>query len=86
MLSDAWELVALHSRAESARDDQGRAIDIDGRPVTADTPESKRVWVANKGVRTSAIVADVRSRVLTPADGTDAAALIDELLRNGGNR
>jgi endonuclease G len=86
VFNDAWELVALHSRAEQARDAQGREVDTDGRPVTDDTPESKRVWVANKGVRTSAIVADIKTRVLGAADGSDAAALVEELLRNGGNR
>ena len=39
VLNDAWELVALHSRAEQARDAQGREVDTDGRPVTDDTPE-----------------------------------------------
>jgi len=85
VLNDAWELVALHSRAEQAQDEQGRPVDIDGLPATDDTPESRRVWVANKGVRTSAIVADlVRRR--GEATGAEAAALIGELLDNGGNR
>ena len=84
VLNDAWELVALHSRAEQAQDDQGRPVDIDGLPATDDTPESRRVWVANKGVRTSAIVADLTAR-RDAATGTEAAALLDELLRTGGN-
>jgi endonuclease G, mitochondrial len=85
VLNDAWELVALHSRAEQAQDDQGRPVDIDGLPATDDTPESRRVWVANKGVRTSAIVADLTAR-RDAATGTEAAALLDELLRTGGNQ
>jgi hypothetical protein len=40
--------------------------------------------VANKGVRTSAIVADLTAR-RDAATGTEAAALLDELLRTGGN-
>ena len=85
VLNDAWELVALHSRAEQAQDEQGRPVDIDGRPATDDTPESRRVWVANKGIRTSAIVADLTAR-REAAAGSEAAALIDELLDDGGNR
>jgi len=90
VLNDAWELVALHSRAEPGRDAQGRPVDVDGQVITDDTPESRRTWVANKGIRTSAIVADLTARrdgaAATGAAGTDAAALIDELLRKGGNR
>ena len=85
VLNDAWELVALHSRAEQAQDEQGRPVDIDGRPATDDTPESRRVWVANKGIRTSAIVADLTAR-REAAAGSEATALIDELLDDGGNR
>lgn len=86
VLSDAWELVALHRSAESARNDRGEPIDIEGRVVTPGTSESRRVWVANKGVRISAIVADVRARTLGPDAGGEAQALIDELLGTGGNR
>jgi endonuclease G len=84
VLNDAWELVALHSRAEPGRDEQGRPIDVDGQVTTDDTPDSRRTWVANKGVRTSAIVADLTAR-RDAATGTGAAGLIDELLRKGGN-
>ena len=84
MLNDAWELVALHSRAEPGRDEQGRPVDVDGQVTTDDTPDSRRTWVANKGVRTSAIVADLTAR-RDAATGTEAAALIDEVLRKGGN-
>jgi endonuclease G len=85
VLNDTWELVALHSRAEPGRDAQGRPIDVDGQVTTDDTPESRRTWVANKGIRCSAIVADLTAR-RDAASGTDAGALIDELLRKGGNR
>jgi hypothetical protein len=41
--------------------------------------------VANKGIRCSALVADLTAR-RDAASGTEAGALIDELLRKGGNR
>jgi endonuclease G len=84
VLNDAWELVALHSRAEPGRDAQGRPVDVDGQLITDDTPESRRTWVANKGIRCSALVADLTAR-RDAASGTEAGALIDELLRKGGN-
>ena len=83
VLNDGWELVALHSRAESRRNQQNVPIDVDGQPVTPRTPAARRVWVANKGIRISAIVADILAR---PGDhGTDATALLGELLALGGN-
>jgi endonuclease G len=85
VMNDAWELVALHSRAESARNDKNEPIDIGGQLVTDDTPESRRVWVANKGIRVSAIIADLSARTLNGGDGVDAGALIKELLATGGN-
>lgn len=86
VLNDQWELVAMHCSAESARNDRNEPVDIDGELVTANTPESRRVWVANKGIRVSAIIADLRSRTFEPSEGTDAASLVDELLVLGGNR
>lgn len=86
VLTDRWELIALHSRSVQAVDAQGRHIDVDGRPVDASTPERSRRWVANKGIRVSAIVADLRTRAVGPDHGTEAAALVAELLAHGGNR
>jgi endonuclease G len=82
VFNDRWELVALHKGAESARDSSGREIDINGLPVADDTPDRDRVWVANRGIRVSALIADLRKRKPT---GSDGVALIDELLRLGGN-
>jgi endonuclease G, mitochondrial len=84
VLNDGWQLVALHSRAESRRNKHNEPVDVDGRPITERTPAARRVWVANKGIRISAIVADVAARA--GDHGTDAAALITELLALGGNR
>ena len=65
VLNDEWELVALHSRSETrTRDGQG--------------PSAKSEWVANKGIRIAAIVADLVDRA--GALGPDAVALVDEAL------
>jgi endonuclease G, mitochondrial len=76
VFNDRWELVALHHTAVDATDDQGRKIDRNGDPVTADTPENLRDWKANAGIRVSAIVADLQAHPYT----TDQQKLVDELL------
>ncbi|MGY1829115.1 trypsin-like serine peptidase [Geodermatophilus sp. SYSU D01180] len=85
VFNDSWELVALHKGMESARDDEGREIDVHGRRVTAGTPAVQRVWVANRGVRVSAIVGDLEGGAPLRS-GTEVNELVDELLRLGGNQ
>jgi endonuclease G, mitochondrial len=76
VFNDRWEAVALHYTSVDATDDQGRPIDRNGDPVTRDTPEHLRNWVANAGIRVSAIVADIEGRVYD----ADQQTLADELL------
>ena len=85
VFNDNWELVALHKGMESARDDEGHEIDVHGRRVTARTPAVQRVWVANRGVRVSAIVGDLKAGT-SRRSGTAVGELVDELLRLGGNQ
>jgi endonuclease G len=70
VFNDRWELVGLHHTAVDATDDQGRRIDRNGNLVTGDTPPQLRNWVANAGIRVSAIVADIQARSYTPAQQT----------------
>jgi endonuclease G len=76
VFNDRWEAVALHYTSVDATDEQGHPIDRNGDPVTRDTPEQLRNWVANAGIRVSAIVADIEARVYD----ADWQALVDELL------
>jgi endonuclease G len=76
VFNDRWEAVALHYTSVDATDEQGRPIDRNGDPVTRDTPEHLRNWVANAGIRVSAIVADIEGRVYD----ADQQTLADELL------
>jgi endonuclease G, mitochondrial len=76
VFNDRWEAVALHYTSVDATDEQGRPIDRNGDPVTRDTPEHLRNWVANAGIRVSAIVADIEGRV----HDADRQTLADELL------
>jgi endonuclease G len=81
VLNDRWELVALHRRSVEAVDDRGRPVDLDGHPVTRATPDDRRDWVANEGVRVSAIVADLAARSFPPAQ----AGLLDQVLTEGAH-
>jgi endonuclease G len=83
VFNDRWELVALHKGAESARDSKNRAIDIRGVLVDKHTPDADRIWVANRGIRVSALVAAFRKWKPTGAEGKK---LLDEVLQLGGNR
>lgn len=85
VLSDTWELVALHHASEQKRNAQHQYVDSDGHLATDETPESKRVWVANKGIRVSALVADLRARTLDASNGTEAKDLVGQMLGLGGN-
>ncbi|SHN43656.1 trypsin-like serine peptidase [Cryptosporangium aurantiacum] len=76
VFNDQWECVALHHSGVPARDSAGREVDVNGDPVTRFTPEELRRWVANEGIRVSAIVADITARTFPP----DQKDLVDLLL------
>lgn len=78
VFNDAWEVVALHHTAVEATDGQGHKLDRNGNLVTNETPDYLRSWVANAGIRVSAIVADIKARTYT----SEQQALVDELLTN----
>jgi endonuclease G, mitochondrial len=77
VFNDEWQLVAVHQRAESARNADGVEVDSLGRPVTDDTPPHLREWVANAGIRVSAVVNHLRDLPLDPP----LRALVDAALR-----
>ncbi|WP_187266161.1 hypothetical protein, partial [Escherichia coli] len=47
------------------RDQDGNKIDLNGDPVSGDAPDLLRYWVANEGIRVSAIVADLEKKKMT---------------------
>jgi endonuclease G, mitochondrial len=85
LLSDSWELIGLHHASEQRRNEQGQFVDSDGNLADANTPESKRLWVANRGIRISAIVKDLSARTIDTTSGTEAPELVSHLLGLGGN-
>lgn len=84
VLNDRWELVALHRRSVEATDATGQKIDLNGNPITDTTPASQRHWVANEGVRVSALVAWLTAAAPSLPDSQQALA--GQLLAAGGNR
>ncbi|WP_161988582.1 trypsin-like serine peptidase [Pedococcus bigeumensis] len=85
LLSDTWELIGLHHASEQKRNAQGQFVDLDGNLADANTPESKRIWIANSGIRISAIVKDLTSRTIDASNGTEAPDMVSHLLGLGGN-
>ncbi|GAA3396774.1 trypsin-like serine peptidase [Cryptosporangium minutisporangium] len=77
VFNDHWECVALHHSSVPARDSEGREIDVTGDPVTPDTPDALRKWIANEGIRVSAIVADLRARTFLPDQQNLVGRLLD---------
>lgn len=76
VFNDSWQLVALHYTTVEAQNSDGVAIDVNGRPTTATTPEHLRQWVANAGIRVSCLVTHLRASELDPA----TRQLVDQAL------
>jgi hypothetical protein len=68
--------VGVHYTSVDATNAEGLPIDVNGDPVTPETPERLRHWVANAGVRVSYLVAHLRTAELDPT----SQALIDEVI------
>lgn len=53
--SEQWELVALHHASIPEVRDR-RTMSIDGQAWTSNMPDNRIHWIANEGVRISAII------------------------------
>ncbi|WP_156679962.1 DNA/RNA non-specific endonuclease [Sphingomonas profundi] len=87
--TDAWQVVCLHHAGVPQR----RTIDgaehwllADGTTLPAaiarDLPAERVRWLANEGVRTSRLIADVQARAAAP--GFTLSPLIDDLVQDAG--
>ena len=64
VFNDQWQVVALHHLGIADKNDKGEYIDKYGNPVPyigGRIQESKVNWIANEGIRTSAILEDIFS-------------------------
>jgi endonuclease G, mitochondrial len=55
-----WQVLALHHSGIANKDAQGRMLTKDGRVWDSSMDEALIDWIANEGVRVSAIVADIK--------------------------
>ena len=86
LLSDSWELIGLHHASEQQRNAAGSVRRPRRQPRRRQHPESKRIWVANKGIRISAIVEDLSARTIDASNGSRGARIWSAtLLGLGGN-
>jgi endonuclease G, mitochondrial len=60
-----WQVVALHHSGVPKKDSQGRTLTKDGKVWDASMDESLIDWIANEGVRVSAMVADLKVAIST---------------------
>ncbi|RDJ20290.1 endonuclease [Bosea caraganae] len=79
--SDRWELVALHHASIPQMRD-GRALALDGTPWFKEMGDDRVHWIANEGVRISAIVSHLRSARLPDRSEQD---ILEDLLATTGD-
>lgn len=58
-----WQVVALHHSGVPRKDARGRTLTKDGKVWDASMDETSIDWIANEGIRISAIVADLKISV-----------------------
>ena len=58
-----WQVMALHHSGVAKKDGKGRVLTKDGKIWDSSMDESSIDWIANEGVRVSAIVADLKVTV-----------------------
>lgn len=76
VFNDQWDLVAVHHLAIADRDELGRPLAKSGKVWTEADGEQARKWIANEGLRISALWARLQSAA--PFDG-DAARIMSML-------
>lgn len=58
-----WQVVALHHSGVAKKDGKGRVLTKDGKVWDSSMGENEIDWIANEGVRVSAIVSDLKATV-----------------------
>ncbi|MGQ0565368.1 MAG: DNA/RNA non-specific endonuclease [Gemmobacter sp.] len=79
-----WELVALHRASIPRRDAEGHVLRRDGRTWQEEDGDDQVDWIANEGVRVSAIVGDLRRQRDNLTSPAQRAAL-DQLIAATGD-
>lgn len=79
VLNDQLEVLALHHKSVPKYNSKGLPLARNGRPWTADMGEDQRAWVANEGIRISAIF----ERLQTLRHSNPHASILFALLEGG---
>ncbi|MGI9386140.1 MAG: DNA/RNA non-specific endonuclease, partial [Methyloligellaceae bacterium] len=85
VLSDKWEVVALHNAGVPDKNDNGDWLDIDGNVWDElRDPDMKRVkWVANQGIRMSRLVRKLRQDLASMPTSDSGRALLQSVIEMG---
>lgn len=75
VFNDQWEVVALHHSGVPKTNARGQALDAEDKVVPPDGDQTRVEWIANEGIRTSRLVAFIKTANVEP--GTN---LRDEFL------
>lgn len=73
VLNDQWAVVAIHHKSIAQTDNEGRPLNHDGEIWDLSQGTAARAWLANEGVRISAIFATLRR--LAPTNASARATL-----------
>jgi endonuclease G len=84
VLNDQLAVVALHHKSVPLYNSQGQVVTSDGKTVwTPAMRESARSWIANEGVRISAIFAQLDQLALSSPHAAAALALLEDGVPRG---
>lgn len=76
VFNDEWDVVALHHSGVPRMDEDGELLDVDGRVWRKGDDPSRLAWVANEGIRVSAIVDHItRAKLREHEEGLRAKML-----------
>ncbi|MET3844153.1 DNA/RNA non-specific endonuclease [Bradyrhizobium sp. OAE829] len=76
IFNDQWDVVAIHHQAIGDRDAQNRPINKRGEVWTEDQGEDARVWIANEGIRISALWDSIKTAAPFNADAAKIMAML----------
>jgi endonuclease G len=76
VFNDQWDLVAIHHLAVVDRDEEGRPLNTRGEVWTEADGEQAKNWIANEGIRISALWARLQAAAPFDADAARIMAML----------
>ncbi len=81
VFNDSWQVVGLHHSGVPKKNAKGEWLGPDGKVAPPDAAENQIQWVANEGIRTSAIVKNIES---SAPEGEMKAEFLEATKTDGG--